>query len=235
MTFPTQDLDCPDHAACPVLPVNELPPLPATIIATGVPQFRCYDGRWGYDEANPGYGDARFSPFDSTGGDRVATLYLGETPLAALLETVFHDVHHLAGKLVYDSSLRASLLANVVTPTDLRLADLRDPVLNALGLQRTQIASSPSEHYPCTRRLARRIHDVGAAGAPVDGILWHSRQAELHGAVPAEVMVVFADRYNPGRGGWTRIGPGSQNLYEGPGRLLAERVALEVGATIITP
>jgi hypothetical protein len=233
--FPPQDLDCPDPAACPVVSSHELPPLPATAIAAGVAQFRCYDGTWGYDEANPGYGDARFSPFDSAGGDRVATLYLGETPIAALLETVFHDVHHLAERLVYDSSLRDSLLANVVAPADLRLADLRDPVLDAIGLGRTQIASSPSEHYPCTRRLARHIHEVGAEGGPVDGILWHSRQAELHGAVPAEVMVIFADRYDPGRGGWARIGPGSQNLFEGPGRLLTERVALDVGATIITP
>lgn len=233
MTFPPQDLDCPDPAACPVLPENDLPPIPVTTVEAGRPYYRCYDGTWGYDEPNPGFGDARFSPFDSVVGDRVATLYLGESDIAALLETVFHDVHHLAGRLVYERSLQVTLLANVTTPADLSLADLRDPILDSLSLDRLQLVSSPSEHYPCTRRVARRIHEVGAAGAPVDGILWNSRQAELNGVGPTEVAVVFADRFDPGRGGWTRVGPGSQNLYEGPGRLLVERVALDVGATVV--
>jgi hypothetical protein len=235
VTFPAQELDCPDPSACPVLPEADLPPLPAAIIAAGRPLFRCYDGTWGYDEPNPGYGDARFSPFDSPSGNRVPTLYLGDTQLAALLETVFHDVHQSSTRLVFDTALRDNLLAHVRLPSDLRLADLRDPVLNDLGLERNQLVSSPAEHYPCTRRLARHIHEIGTGLEMVDGILWHSRQAELHGGGPAEVMVVFADRYDSGRGGWTRVGPGSQNLYEGPGRLVVEQIAVDIDATIVTP
>ncbi|TYL45643.1 RES family NAD+ phosphorylase [Nocardioides sp. BGMRC 2183] len=212
----------------------DLPALPAAVMTAGRPLFRCYDGTWGYDEPNPGYGDARFSPFDSPSGDRVPTLYLGDTPLAALLETVFHDVHHSSARLVFDTSLRDNLLAHVRLPADLRLADLRDSVLDDLGLERGQLVSSPAEHYPCTRRLSRHIHEVGTGLEMVDGIVWHSRQAELHGGSPAEVMVVFANRYDPGRGGWTRVGPGSQNLYEGPGRLLVEQTAVDINATIVT-
>ena len=125
------------------------------------------------------------------------------------------------------------LVAHVRTAEELRLADLRDPVLESIGIKREQIASSPSEHYACTRRLARRIHEVGADSGPVHGIIWHSRQAELHATGIAEVLVVFADRFNPGRGGWPRIGPGSQNLFEGPGRLRVEQVANCISATSV--
>jgi hypothetical protein len=235
VSFPPEELACPDPSRCPVLPEADLPPLPATVVPTGTPFFRCYDGTWGYDEPNPGYGDARFSPFDAADSRRVPTLYLGETPEAALLETVFHDVHHDSARLVYESTLRAVLLAHLLTPADLRVADLRDDALTELGLARNQIASTPSEHYPCTRRLARRIHEVGADGGPVDGILWHSRHVELLPATRAEVVVVFADRYTPGRGGWPRVGPGSQNLFQGAGRLLVERIAVEFVATIVIP
>ena len=123
-------------------------------------------------------------------------MYLGDTDLAALLESVFHDVHHSADRFVYEQSLREMLVAHVRTAEELRLADLRDPVLESIGIKREQIASSPSEHYACTRRLARRIHEVGADSGPVHGIIWHYRQAELHATGIAEVLVVFADRFN---------------------------------------
>lgn len=64
--------------------------------------------------------------------------------------------------------------------------------------------------------------------------MWHSRQAELHVAPPMLALVVFMDRYAVGRGGWPRTGPGSQNLLEGPGRLLVDEVALTLDATIVT-
>ena len=57
-------------------------------------------------------------------------MYLGEADLAALLESVFHDVHHSADRFVYEQSLREMLVAHVRTAEELRLADLRDPVLN---------------------------------------------------------------------------------------------------------
>ena len=90
--FPRQRLECPDPAGCPVTP--DLPRLKVTAMAPGSALYRVYDGTWGYDEHNPGYGDARFSPFDDTSdGHRVSSMYLAATPAAALLETVFHEVH----------------------------------------------------------------------------------------------------------------------------------------------
>ena len=83
-------------------------------LSAGTPLYRVYDGTWGYDEHNPGYGDARFSPIDDpVHGGRLPSMYLAATPTAALLETVFHDVHHDSARIVYERDLLGKLLARV--------------------------------------------------------------------------------------------------------------------------
>ena len=109
------------------------------------------------------------------------------------------------------------------------LADLRDPELDRLGLDRASTVATAAEHYPCTRRLAisalRRKH--------VQGLIWHSRQAELAGHAPVEVAVLFGEpRYSSQRGSWTLFGSGAFSLYDGPGRVLAEEVAESLEAVI---
>lgn len=117
--------------------------------------YRAYDSTWGYDEPNPGLGDARFSPIDDPITDeRLPSIYLAETEAAALLETVFHEVHHASTRTIYERELRGQLLAHVALPKDAQLVDLRNPELARLGYSRDQVASSTAEHYPCTRRLA---------------------------------------------------------------------------------
>jgi hypothetical protein len=147
---------------------------------------------------------------------------------------VFHDVHQLSARIVYERDLRGMLLAHLRTPAAARLADLRDPELQRLGLRRDAIVATSAEHYPCTRRhaitaLARRKD----ARSPLHGVIWHSRQAELAEQEPAEVMVLFGGRrYPTARGGWTLFGPGASSLYDGAGRLLAEEVAETLSAII---
>lgn len=236
MTYPPEDLACPDPARCPILAPAELPKgLTAVHFSAGTPLYRVHDGTWGFDEPNPGFGDARFSPFDALdhGHQRVPTLYLAENPSAALLETVFHDVHQSADRLIYEDTLRRALLVHLRIPWPLRLVDLRDAALEAHGIERAQLAASSAEHYPCTRRIAKVLHGRDVASAPVQGLVWHSRQAELGGS-QASTLVVFTDRYPAGRGDWVRIGPGSQNLYEGPGRLQIDQLALQLDATIVS-
>ena len=93
-------------------------------MAAGVPLYRVYDGAYGYDEHNPGFGDSRFSPFDDlTSGDRVPSMYLAVTEAAALLETVFHDVDHAAGRAIYERDLLGRLVSRAKLPTDAPLAD----------------------------------------------------------------------------------------------------------------
>jgi hypothetical protein len=211
-----------------------LPRLQTFTLTRGRPLYRVYDGAWGYDEHNPGFGDSRFAPIDDpTSGRRLPNMYLGETPPTVLLETIFHDVHPTGSNVIYEQHLSEKLLAHVRVPIDATLGDLRDSQLADLGLERHEIVSSPAEHYPCTRRLA--IAALAQSHTPpLQGLIWHSRQAELAGKPPQEVIVLFGERYQSERGSWERFPPGSQNLYQGPGRLLVDEIAVELGAVIET-
>jgi hypothetical protein len=211
-----------------------LPRLRTTPLREGTALYRVYDTTWGYDEHNPGFGDTRFSPIDDAAtGNRLPSMYLAATPTAALLETVFHDVHQHSGRTIYERHLRENVLAHVRVPAAATLGDLRDEELERLGLQRGAIVSSPAEHYPCTRRLAIAALGQRQGKRTLQGLVWHSRQAELAGGPPAEVVVLFGKpRYPSRRGSWRRVGPGSQNLYEGPGRLLVDEIAETLDAVI---
>ncbi len=231
-SYPPEDVVCPDPDNCVV--AATVPRLQAVTLASGTPLFRVYDGIYGYDQHNPGLGDTRFSPIDDPNtGRRLPNMYLGETPTTVLLETIFHDVHHTGSNVVYEHHLVERLLAHILVPVDATLGDLRDSALDDLGLKRNQVVSSPAEHYPCTRRLA-----IAALAQPrtppLQGLIWHSRQAELASAPPQEVVVLFGWRYQTNPGSWKRVPPGLQNLYEGPGRLLVDRVASDLGAVIET-
>lgn len=232
-TVRPQDIVCPKPQACPV--TATLPLLETLSLDSDRLLYRVYDGTWGYDEFNPGLkGDTRFAPIDDPmTGQRLPNMYLGESPTTVLLETVFHDVHP-HGRIVYQQHLHEKLLAHIKVPVSATLGDLRDSQLDKLGLTRDQIVSSSAEHYPCTRRLAIQAlaqpHDP-----PLQGLIWHSRQAELGGRPAEEVIVLFGNqRYPSKRGSWQRFGPGSQNLYEGPGRLLIDQIADDLHAFIET-
>jgi hypothetical protein len=69
--------------------------------------------------------------------------------------------------------------------------------------------------------------------ADLQGLLWHSRQAELAGAPSAEVLVLFGSRYQSKRGSGQLVEPGIRNLYEGPGRLLVDEIADDIDAVIV--
>jgi hypothetical protein len=197
----------------------------------GTAWYRVYDATWGYDEHNPDLGDARFSPIDDPRtGKRLPSIYLAATPTAALLETVFHDVHQSSDRIIYDHHLRGKLLAHVQVPAIATLADLRDEQLQRLKLPREAVVASPAEHYPCTRRLA--VPEVGR-NERLHGFIWHSRQSELTHHEPTEVIVLYGEpRYSSRRGSWKLFGPGSSSLYDGPARLLAEEIAEHLEAVI---
>jgi hypothetical protein len=214
--------------------------LPKTTFSTDHAWFRVYDARDGYGQANPGFGDTRFAPFDAyDSGVRVPTFYLAESLEAALLESSLHDVSVTKPRVVAESTLLGKLHARVVPPRDFTVVDLRDAPMKSLGLGRENVSSSSPEHYPCTRRLARAIHQgpteprpTGSARA--EGIVWHSRQAEITGMPPTEIVVLFADRLPDDRGAWTlalrRNASGS--LLEGSGQLLLDELAESLDVTI---
>lgn len=194
--------------------------------------IRVYDAQDGYTQPNPGFGDTRFAPFDAlSDGHRVPTLYLAEDLESALLEASLHDVSEQQPRVIDEAFLLGTLHARVSPLRDLHLVDLRESVLAALNLRRDSISSSSPEHYPCTRTVARVIH---AMPTSPDGILWHSRQAELTGRAPREVAVIFADRVPTERGSWTladhRGALGS--LLEGAGTLELDRLAEALEITV---
>jgi hypothetical protein len=157
--LPPQDLACPNPSRCPV--PNGLGSLPYRdyVLPTGTTVYRGYDGARGYSADNPGYGDTRFQPFDAKDGTRVPSMYFAETDTAALLETVFHEVHHLASRQIGQSTLLGRLIAYLKVPQNLHLVDLRDPELARLNVARSQIVSTTAEHYPCTRRVAAELYE----------------------------------------------------------------------------
>lgn len=228
---PPQDLDCPDPVGCGV--AKTLPLLKTATLHKGRRLYRVYDGTWGYDEFNPGFGDSRFAPIDDpASGERLPSMYLGETRTTVPLETVFHDVHQQGSMVGYEHHLREQLLAHIEVPARAVLGDLRDPQLERLGLRRDQVVSSPAEHYPCTRRLVIEAL-VQPHDPPLQGLIWHSRQAELVNKPAQEVIILFGNQRFPARrGSWKRFGPGSQNLHEGPGRLRVDEIANDLRAVI---
>jgi hypothetical protein len=153
-----------------------------------------------------GRGDSRFSPL-TAGGRVVPTLYGARSQTAALLETVFHDVHGLVGsRLITHLELAGRNLVGFELPERLVLYDLRDDALERLGLERHQLVSTTAAHYPCTREWAEALHSrKGPGGARPVGLLWNSRVAELAKSGSAlfadllpgrheEVFVLFGDQ-----------------------------------------
>ncbi|MDN5793259.1 MAG: RES family NAD+ phosphorylase [Brevibacterium aurantiacum] len=236
--LPPERLRCPDPAKCPVA-VDELcdavaaGALPLTVLKADSEWFRVFNTVDGYATPNPGKGNSRFSPFNEAGTQaRVPSMYLADTLEAALLETSFHDVPILPPREVNVSTLLGMAHAQVKLPTDLSVVDLRDRSLKAMGIGRAGLASSPREHYPCTRRVAKRIH---TSGQNIAGILWHSRQTEINQLPAAEVLVLFADRVPTDRGDWQLVPNFSSMgaLLEGSGWLLVDRLADSLGVTLV--
>ena len=223
-------LDCPDPEHCPVGELGDDFAFTATELTTNDPWWRCCDSTWGYDEFNPGNGDTRFAPFADEYDNPVPTSYLAADRTAALLETVFHDIHQSTDRIIYEADLRRMNLCASLAPTSALLMDLRDGALGELGVDRRALVSTPAEHYPCTRRVAREIY---LRHPNVQGVIWHSRQAELIQAMPVEVVILFGDRYPSGRGGWQRVGFGSIAQIEGAGRVLVDEIASMLGAVVI--
>lgn len=122
----------------------------------------------------PGKGDTRFAPLPAT-----HHVYVSRTATAALLESA---LHHASGPnpTIYQIELAKWTLASVQLAKDLRLVDLRDGELDRLGIDRTALVNTEALHYACTRRWAEALQHRKIGAQPVHGIVWHSRQADLH-------------------------------------------------------
>lgn len=229
--------DCSDPADCPV------PSPPAgkrvgdfrtVVLPAGAEVCRGFAFRRGYDSFNPGFGDTRFAPLTTEASGSVPTLYGGVDDVGVLLETVLHDVHHdVADRVIYEAIVREWGLAFVRLPRDLVVVDLRDEALEELGITRAQLITTTAEHYCCTREWARWLHAHRIGRIKAEGILWHSRQAELHQpGIRREAFMLWGDRAPSRPGEYPLTGPGVRNLTEGVGRILLDQLAVDLDARI---
>lgn len=242
--YAPEALTCPEPEECPVAidKLTELArnrQLPVTTVESGTSWSRVYDSRFGHFEFNPGFGNARFSPFDSatetdsaTDRRRVATIYVAATLEAALLEGALRDVDENGIPEAEEESFQGLLHAELQSAKTFTVADLRDERLESWGLDRSAVASSPSQHYPCTRTVAKAIH---ASDQNLSGILWHSRQVEVNDLPRAEALVLFEERHVDGRNAFT-LNPGRESigaLYEGVGRIELDSILERLGVSVV--
>lgn len=153
-------------------------------IDAGVTLHNVYAHQWQHLVFNAdGSANSRFSPLQ-IGGVTLGATYLARHPVAALLETVFHDITAGSARIIsHDADLAGRGLRTLTTPRRLLLADLRDPALERMGLSRHQITATTPAHYVCTRRLADAIRTQRPGGQPIAGMMWNSRVTDIAATV----------------------------------------------------
>lgn len=160
-------------ASCPV-PEKPSSRLRSVVWPAGMRLHRGHRNAYPADDLVPGTGATRFAPQGAASHAYVAT-----TEIGALLESALHDAApphpriHVPTLTTWSASL-------VELRHDIRLFDLRDPELDRLGVGRDQLVATPPAHYVCTRRWASHLVGRSVGGQQAHGIVWHSRQAELH-------------------------------------------------------
>lgn len=126
-----------------------------------------------------GKGAARFSPLFDADGAPVPVLYAARHPVAAMLETVFHNVWGQRAKRVGRADLTGRVLRQMRFDVDVRVVDLSDAELARHGIGRDQLVSTSPEHYRGTRAWADLFLGTSIGGQPTVGIGWQSRVVEL--------------------------------------------------------
>jgi hypothetical protein len=160
----------------PRCPVPQQPPahLRSTVWPAGARLHRGHERAYPAHELVPGIGVTRFAPQDGS-----AHVYVATTEVGALLESALHDGVPPNPRIQVPTLTEWSESV-VELRHNVRLFDLRDPELDRLRIARDQLVSSAPVHYACTRRWAAHLVGRRVGGQQADGIVWHSRQAELH-------------------------------------------------------
>lgn len=167
----------------------------------------------------------RFSPLVVPGGPAaLPVLYAATTLEGAIAETIFHDTDD--DPAVRGAVLRASFhnkrASTLACGRDLKLADLTDDALPALGLSRATLIATLPDSYPATRPWGQYLHDCVQAA---DGIQWTSRRDPGR----STAVLLFGDRVDRRELITGRPTP----LYDGAGLESVLTVATSMNVTII--
>jgi len=114
--------------------------------------------------------DSRFSPILTNEGIPLGVLYLAATKQAAIAETLWRSLPLTGARLFLDRALNRPV-GQVMPTRALRLAELHDPGLRALGLRPQQLTDTPATCYRWTREFAQALM---ADQPDLDGFVWMS-------------------------------------------------------------
>lgn len=168
--------DCPNPDACPVPdPASvDLRRLQTVVWTAGTALWRGHNPGNAGDDLVQAEGNSRFGPLTD-----IAHTYLSRSRTSGLLESALHDASGPAPR-IRRATLARWVLSEVAIDMDVRLIDLRDEQLDRLGLSRQQLVNTTAAHYRCTRQWALWLHGRRVGGQTTHGLVWHSRQADLH-------------------------------------------------------
>lgn len=171
---------------------------------------------------NPGYGDldpTRFAPLRRPAGkpegQRIGTLYAGESFDVAVYETLFRDLPPLPSpRDVPGFKVNENAHCTLKLGRDLALAAMFDKHLKNWGLTRAALIECHGlEAYRGTVLWAEAIHDQFP---DIDGLVWTSRQDDA-----GKAYCLFGDRVRP-----TDLIPGKPRPFSsGTGRRAIEKLA----------
>lgn len=139
-----------------------------------------------HDPAEPAPSTAPGSRFAPVAG--AGHVYVGSTRTVSLLESALHEASGPA-PTIYRGPLAAWSIVEIELLVDVQVADLRAPQLAELGIAPAELTAASPRHYPCTRRWAEVCWVALRRGDVTGGIVWHSRQADLHASAQPDGLL----------------------------------------------
>jgi hypothetical protein len=140
-----------------------------TTVEVGQQFYRVHPAQYGATEFNPGGGNGgRFHFF---GSPKVPVLYMAQTPVAAIAETLLHDLPVDTHSRLRRRNYAPMVLSKIEVRRPLRVAAFLGMGLWQLGVEASQLTATPTSRYPLTRAWAQAAHE-----AQLDGVVWMSRR-----------------------------------------------------------
>lgn len=159
-----------------------------TVLKAGTGLHRVHDRDYAANAFNPCRGSpTRIAPIENVEGRCVPSLYAGDSLIAAIYETIFHDVPAKARlKSVPKSLVTSRAHGELQTTRDIELATLRAVDLKKWRISRTSLIASSPRLYAQTARWAEAVHHQFPN---VEGLVWTSNQCD-----PDSAYLFFGDR-----------------------------------------